>query len=248
MTDSPAPQNKTKILACATVIEEMLPIMPANVDYEVLEFGLHIVPENLKKALQAAIDACSPQYETIILGYGMCSMAVIGLHAPNSTLVVPRVDDCIALFLGSRETYNSMAKSEPGTYYLTKGWIAVGDTILTEYQRTIQRYGEEKGARIMGQMFRRYKRLVYIDTGLADQEEYIAYAKRAAEQLKLRFEKIKGSNTLVKKMLYGPWDDEFVVVGPGETITYKQFTPVDAEAKGSEAAPPGAAFGAVSPA
>lgn len=248
MTDSPAPRNKTKILACATVIEEMLPIMPPNVDYEVLEFGLHIVPENLKKALQAAIDTCSPQYETIILGYGMCSMAVIGLHAAHSTLVVPRVDDCIALFLGSRETYNTMARNEPGTYYLTKGWIAVGDTILTEFDRTIQRYGEEKGTRIMHQMFRRYKRLVYIDTGLADQEEYVAYAKRAAERFSLRFEEVKGSNALVKKMLYGPWDDEFVVVGPGETISYRQFTPAEPATKDSGAASAGSMLGAVTPA
>jgi len=25
-------------------------------------------------------------------------------------------------------------------------------------------------------------------------------------------------------MIAGPWDDEFVVVSPGETITYEMFT------------------------
>lgn len=219
--------NRTKILACATVIEEMLPIMPPDVDYEVLAFGLHLIPENLKKALQEAIDRDSPNYDTIILGYGLCSMAVVGLHADHSTLVVPKVDDCIALFLGSRKMYDEMARKEPGTYYLTKGWIAVGDTILTEYERTIEKYGAERGGRIMSRMFARYKRLIYIDTGHADQEQYIEYAQRAASTLNLRFEEMKGSNTLVQKMLSGPWDDEFVVTAPGEVITYKSFTSAD---------------------
>jgi hypothetical protein len=29
--------------------------------------------------------------------------------------------------------------------------------------------------------------------------------------------------TLIKKMLHGPWDDEFVVAHPGETISHLDF-------------------------
>jgi hypothetical protein len=32
------------VLACATVIEEMLPLLPPDVSYEVLDFGLHVNP------------------------------------------------------------------------------------------------------------------------------------------------------------------------------------------------------------
>lgn len=223
MTDSPAPRNKTKILACATVIEEMLPIMPPNVDYEVLEFGLHIVPENLKKALQAAIDTCSPQYETIILGYGMCSMAVIGLHAANSTLVVPRVDDCIALFLGSRETYNTMARNEPGTYYLTKGWIEAGDTPFEEHKLMVEKYGEARARRMTSLALKNYTRLAFINTGQYEIENYRAYARQTAQDFSLNFEELEGSPALVHKMVFGPWEDEFVVVKPGQSVTYNDF-------------------------
>lgn len=216
--------NRTKVLTCATVLEEMLPLMPEGLDYEVLDFGLHLDPNSLKGVLQSAIDACSPHYDTIILGYGLCSMAVIGLHSSHSTLVVPRVDDCIALFLGSRETYNAMSAKEPGTYYLTKGWIAVGDTILDEWDRSVERLGEARTERIMGQMFRRYTRLVYIDTGHQDQDEYRATAQKAAQKFNLRYEEMQGDPALVKKMLHGPWDSEFVVARPGETITFKSFT------------------------
>jgi len=54
---------------------------------------------------------------------------------------VPRVDDCIAIFLGSRAAYADQCHQEPGTYYLTKGWIEVGDTPFAEHERLVERYG-----------------------------------------------------------------------------------------------------------
>jgi hypothetical protein len=92
------------VIACATVIEEMMPHLPPDVQYEVLDFGLHVNPEALRSSLQQAIDTASETAETIILGYGLCSQAVVGLRANDCTLVVPKVDDCIAIFLGSGET------------------------------------------------------------------------------------------------------------------------------------------------
>ncbi len=212
--------SRTKVIACATVIEEMLPLLPPDVTYQVLDFGLHLRPENLRTVLQEAVDAA--EADTVILGYGLCSMAVVGLTT-NCTLIVPRVDDCIAMFLGSRQAYTHQARKEPGTYYLTKGWIEVSDTLLDEYERTIELYGQQRAERMMGRMLKHYTRLAYIDTGQHDQARYREYARRAANRLGLRYEEISGSNTLVKKMLYGPWDDEFVVARPGETISYLDF-------------------------
>ena len=119
---------RTKVIACATVIEEMLPLLPAEMTYDILDFGLHLNPGNLRDTLQTTIDTASAEADTILLGYGLCSMAVVGLKATNCTLVVPRVDDCIAIFLGSRAAYQAQSSQEPGTYYLTKGWIEVSDT------------------------------------------------------------------------------------------------------------------------
>ncbi len=215
--------NRTKVIACATVIEEMLPLMPANFAYEVLDFGLHLVPGNLKIRLQEAIDAACGTYDTIILGYGLCSMAVVGLESRSCTMVIPRVDDCIACFLGSREAYTTEHQKEPGTYYLTKGWIEVSDTLLDEYQRAVEKYGQDRAERIMQVMLRNYKRLVYIDTGTENQAHYREYAQKVAEKFNLRFEEVKGSNSLIYRTLYGPWDDDFVVVRPFHTVKYTDF-------------------------
>jgi hypothetical protein len=215
--------SHTLVMACATVIEEMLPHLPEGMAHQIFDFGLHVNPDKLRSTLQDAIDAVSGQYDTIILGYGLCSQAVIGIRANGCRLVVPRVDDCIAIFLGSRNAYTTQCRAEPGTYYLTKGWIEVGDTPFSEYEQTVQRHGKERAERIYKIMMGNYKRLALINTGQYELEKYRRYARNTAEQFGLRFEEIEGSDTLVKQMLFGPWDDDFVLLEPGETFTLQQF-------------------------
>ncbi|MFL7870729.1 MAG: DUF1638 domain-containing protein, partial [Anaerolineales bacterium] len=140
-----------------------------------------------------------------------------------ATLVIPRTDDCIAIFLGSCNAYNEQIKKEPGTYYLTKGWIEAGDTPFEEHKLLIEKYGEEKAERMTRLMLKNYKRLAFINTGVYEIKRYQEYARKTAENFNLRFEEIDGSPALVKKMVFGPWDTEFVVVSPGETVSYQDF-------------------------
>jgi hypothetical protein len=223
--------SRTKIIACATVIEEMLPLLPPGMAYEVLDFGLHLSPPNLRQMLQAAVDASCPNYETLLLGYGLCSMAVIGLKANGCRLVIPRTDDCIGIFLGSQQAYSEQVSKEAGTYYLTKGWIEVADTPFDEYERLVEQYGVERAKRIMDIMLKNYKRLVYIDTGHQDNARYVEIAKRTAEKFHLRFEEVRGSNALIVKMLKGEWDDDFLVVERGQTVSYLDFKLVQPKRK-----------------
>ena len=216
-------QTRTKVIACATVIEEMLPLLPSGVVHQTLDFGLHVNPEELRRTLQDAVDASAAEMDTIILGYGLCSQAVIGLQANGCTLVVPQVDDCIAIFLGSRAAYRQQSRAEPGTYYLTKGWIEVGDSPFAEYDRLVERYGQAQADRVISIMLRNYSQQALINTGQYELERYRDYARRTAARFGLRYEEIEGSTELVKKMVYGPWDDEFVVAAPGQTISYEAF-------------------------
>ena len=220
---------RTVVIACATVIEEMLPHLPPDFKYEVLDFGLHVNPEALRSSLQKAIDKAAGAAETIILGYGLCSQAVVGLRANDCTLVVPKVDDCIAIFLGSGEAYRAQASSAPGTYYLTKGWIEAGDSPFDEYDGLVEQYGEERARRLMSRILKNYTRLALINTGQYELERYREYSRRTAERFGLRFEEIPGSDTLVKRMVHGPWDGDFVVARPGETICYLDFKKTECE-------------------
>lgn len=215
--------SHTKIIACATVVEEVLPILPEGISCEVLDFGLHLTPEKLRATLQERIDAAAADADTVILGYGLCSMAVVGLRASECTIVVPRVDDCIAIFLGSHDAYMAQARREPGTYYLTKGWIEVSDTPFAEYERLVERYGQIRALRMIKLMLKNYTRLAFIDTGHYEQERYRDYARLMAKQFDLRYEELPGSRALVTKMVFGPWNGDFVIARPGETIMYADF-------------------------
>jgi hypothetical protein len=222
----PAYSKRTAVIACATVIEEMRPLLVPGIECHVLDFGLHVKPQELRQTLQETIDGLAPRADTILLGYGLCSMAVVGLQARGCTLVVPRVDDCIAIFLGSGDAYREQSRREPGTYYLTKGWIEAGDDPFSEYDGLVESYGEDKARWLMGKILKNYTRLALINTGQYEIGRYRAYSQRMAERFGLRHEEIPGSNALIERMLSGAWDEDFVVARPGDTVSYMDFKAV----------------------
>lgn len=210
-------------MACAAVMEEIRAFLPSDVEAEMLDFGLHLHPEGLKAVLQERIDKVSPSCDVILLGYGLCSMAVVGLRARTAFVVIPRVDDCIGLFLGSCQKYKEEARKEPGTYYLTRGWIEVGDTPFEEHKHLVEKFGMDKANRMTRLMLRNYQRLALINTGNYDIQQYREYASSVAENFNLRFEEITGSSSYLDRMITGPWNEDFIVVSPGETVRYSDF-------------------------
>jgi len=191
-------------------------------DIEELDFGLHVYPEKLRESLQERIDAQEDGVD-IVLGYGLCSNAVVGLSSESHRLIVPRIDDCISLFLGSKQEYLRRLAEEPGTYFLTKGWIEAADLPYYEYLRLREKYGEEKAMRVVKTILAHYTRMVLINTGNYHLGEYRATARKMAEILGLRYEEIPGSNRLLRMMLEGDWNSEFIVVEPGEEISLSRF-------------------------
>ena len=212
-----------KVIACATVIEEMLSLMPPQMNYEVLPFGLHSNPEKMRTALQNAIDGTPPNVRTILLGFSLCGKGVVGLKTGNRTIVIPKADDCITIFLGSVAQYHEQQRNEPGTLYLTKGWIESGTPLDEQREIMVKRYGEQKAGILFKKMLHGYKRLAFINTGNYELERYRTRSQEIAERLELRYEEIQGNNSLVKKLLNGPWDDDFVVAPPGHTVALSDF-------------------------
>ena len=78
----------------------------------------------LYEALQQAVDQVEPEVSEVVLAYGLCSNGVVGVIAPPQGLYIPRVHDCIALFLGSQAAYREAFQRRAGSYYLTPGWVA----------------------------------------------------------------------------------------------------------------------------
>lgn len=214
----------TAILACQTIQQELtLALKETGKKYPVIyvESGLHNTPELLHTRIQEKINRID-NVENILLVFGYCGNSILGIKSAKARIVLPKVDDCIPLLLGSCEIRNNLSK-EMGTYFLTKGWLDNESNLLCEYERCIERYGPERALRIMKVMLGHYKRFILIDTGAYPLENVLPETRRFAETLHLCHEVVKGSLRLFKKLLLGQWDEEFLVLEPGQEATLQDI-------------------------
>jgi hypothetical protein len=195
-----------------------------------LDYGLHNYPRKLNEAVQEALDAL-PEASLVILGYGLCGNGLNGVRSGRHTLLIPRADDCIAIFLGSYERYRREFTKESATYYLTKGWLESGSNPLKEYRGYVERYGAAKADWLMDQMYRNYKRLALVAHSREDLEAYRGQAQEVArycERWGMRYEEILGSPAFFERLVQAGddlarADEDFIVVPPGGELRQEQF-------------------------
>ena len=195
-----------------------------------LDYGLHRFPRKLNQAVQEALDSLT-EPSLVVLGYGLCGNGLNGIRAGQHTLLISRVDDCIAIFLGSYERYQREFKSESATYYLTKGWLESGSNPLSEYQEYVQKYGPAKASWLIDSLYHNYKRLVLV---AHSQEDLVAYRGRAQEVAKfcerwgMVYEEILGSSEFFEHLIRAALDSgeangNFILVLPGGKLSQEQF-------------------------
>lgn len=237
---------RVRCIACGVFERELIHLAGHSdllFDIELLDAGLHSRPGELHRALQDAIDHTAPdRYDAVGLLYGLCGRAAIGLVAGAVPLVIPRVHDCIALFLGDPAEYQREFRACPGTLYLTPGWCdkeAHPDqhrvdaarhpwsaALHPNYAAWAERYGEGN-ARMIVEFFqtwrRNYQRVAFINNGLGEIESYRAQAREVAETVGWRYEELPGSLTFIEDLVAGRWDEErFLVAAPGDRIVGTQ--------------------------
>lgn len=214
---------RRRIIACAVMRDELRAARERGDDVTFLDYGLHNEPARLRAEIQREVDA-SNKCDVILLGFGCCGNGVVGVKARECPLVVPKVDDCIAMFLGSREAYEAQRKQEPGTYYLTKGWIEDGSDALKDYPLWVAKYGERRAKRLLNVTYRGYSRVGLIDTGAYDVGQFSDYANRLAALLDARSEVIQGSMRLFDGLTQKEWHEDFLVISPGDEIGRSMFS------------------------
>jgi len=210
---------KTAIIACKTLEDEVNRVIektgrPYRISW--VESGLHNYPDKLRDTLQQRIDSIT-DHDYILLLFGLCGNALLGLKSSKATIVVPKVDDCISLFLGGNEQRRNMEDSSK-SYYLTKGWLRYENNIWHEYQRSTEKYGLEKTRSIFKIMLKHYTHLVVIDTGAYDTKEFMNETKYIASELGLELKIIPADLTIMTEALNHNWDKGFALFEPGQKI------------------------------
>lgn len=208
---------------------------PHIVDVALFQRGLHNRPAELRNTLQAEIDAVKGDYDAVLLAYGLCGRSTAGLAAREIPVVIPRAHDCITLFLGSRSRYNEQFQLCPGTFWYAQDYIeredgtksslamgAAADTDLQEvYEEYVAKYGRENAdylMEVMGAWQSHYQRAAYIDMGIGDGRAVEAKAREEATRRGWTFERLAGDLALIRRLLWGDWEEDFLVLPPGGKI------------------------------
>lgn len=215
---------KNIVLACSTLKYELRKaIEETGKEYPVLwvDSTLHAYPEKLKKYLQEEIDRIE-NVDNILFVYGSCGNALIGLKSHITNLVIPKFDDCISMLLCKNKNQNAQERSTD-VYYLTRGWMESERGILQEYNHCVEKYGYKRAKKVFLTMLNNYNYLLLIDTGAYDIEEYIPQAQEIAEKIQLELKIEQGTIRLIKKLLTGPWDEEFILVPPDNSVELHHF-------------------------
>lgn len=211
-------KRRIKVIACEVLKDELLAVSPPETEIDFLDFGLHDYPQQLKSRLQLKIDR-SADYDYIVLGYGNCGQGLVGLRASTAKLVIPIATDCIQLLLGSSEYYQAELQKEPGTFFLSKGWIDRGTNAIKDYQDMCLRYGDKRAMMVIREVYKNYHRVVLIDNGIYNINHYLQHSIKLASFINAsKVEIIPGSLDIFYKMINGCWDNNFKVLDPGETV------------------------------
>jgi hypothetical protein len=195
-----------KLLACEIFRREIASLMvdlPHEIDVDFLPSELHVIGRvRMKNRLAEYLAAVNEDlYDAILLGYALCSGGIAGLTAGKIPLIVPRAHDCITLFLGSRERYQDYFFANGGTYFMTTGWFEQDNAL---------KYGTD--------MMPFYTKLAFIETGVEPDNTHERQAQKFAEEHRWEYEKITGDLSLLRRLLAGDWNEDFLIVPPGGQI------------------------------
>lgn len=230
------------IVACRVLSRELNALAarsPHVVELTWLPQGLHDTPDKLRAMLNDTLDGLYRQRDegllhgwpdVIALGYGLCSNGVVGVESRDTPLIIPKTDDCIALFLGSQKRYLELFAQYNGCYWLNNGWIEHGwneptstpDALAERRAEYARLYGEENADFLMEQersWIGNYNTCGYIASPVFDTPVYEEKAKAFARGNGWRYARMQGDLRMLRMLTEGAWTEkEFLICPPYHRI------------------------------
>ncbi len=227
---------RLKLIVCDVLMREVCLLIakcPHIFDLEFTERDSHNQSDKLRKILQDKIDeAVGKKYDAILLGYGLCGNASVGLKARDTRIVIPRAHDCCTLFLGSKEKFQQHFKDNPSQPFSSPGYTERGDSPFHDsllrgdmekdpkYLEYVEKFGEESAKYVYETMYGKasmHNRLVYIEIPETKNDGYAEMCRKRAEAVGMEFVSLEGSLGLLRNLIYGDWKTEdFLILNPGQ--------------------------------
>lgn len=193
------------IVACNILrreLEKALEKMHWTPEVVYLDAALHINPRNMRRLLVEEINRMAADgVEAMFLGYGFCQ-SLQGIEDDCAIpVILPQVDDCIAMLLGP-ERYAEEVKKETGTWFMTPGWAEVGaEMVIKElHLDRVTRYGKDP-MQMARRLFTHYRRGLFIDTGVGKLDTSLQAAGRFCADFSLQLERTEARPQLLESWL-----------------------------------------------
>jgi N-methylhydantoinase A/oxoprolinase/acetone carboxylase beta subunit len=152
-------------------------------------------------------------------------------------MTIPRVHDCIALFLGGDQAYKDQFKQYPGTYYLSAGWCEEKTEPMSQRKQwanfgeqklnftdLVDQYGRDAAEHtfeFLNSWQKNYQRAAFIETGAKASPRYEKFAREMAEEYQWKYDKIQGSQALIKQLITARESTpEILYVPPANVIAF----------------------------
>lgn len=211
----------TVLISCGTLeaeVRKVVSVLPRPPRLIFTEAAWHDRPtDQMRAALQQELDAVGPEVRRVLLAYGLCGGAIKDLVTHDFTLIVPRVDDCIPLLLGSREKFAEASRIP--SFFLTAGWLTFSNKC---YYDTLARMGERKTAIVYGMMLANYKRFLFIDTEAYDLPQARVDMADRLSRHNLPADIMQGDLTWLRRLATGPWPQtKFLTVLPHSRVIWE---------------------------
>ncbi len=228
--------KRYKLISCSIFIREISGLLYNNSNsiYPVfLDLGAHNEPEKLKIIIQEEIDKTkSDDFDAILLAYGLCGNSLVGIRSDNLPLVLPKAHDCCTILLGSRNTFKIHFGDNLSASWSCNGYMESNEShfhasdegkifgLDKTYEELVEEYGKENADYLIKEVAgdKNHGPLFYIDLPETSIKENITNFLSAAEKRKQEHIMLKGDISLLKGLLEGNWNEDFLIIPPGSYI------------------------------
>lgn len=184
------------ILGCDAIRRELEMVTsgePEVVHREYLEFGLHLRPEELKKAIIDKLSSLHTEADVVFLGYGYCQALKDIQKLVTIPVVMLEYEDCIAAML-TTERYHSEKHNGGITWFYPAGWAVNGmPGMVRLFELDCMAEEGYEPEYFLKMMFDGFSRCLFIDTGIGCAEQCKSHSEEFALALGLRHECTHGS-------------------------------------------------------
>jgi hypothetical protein len=181
----PARAGRILLIACGALAHEILALKAANgwdhLDLQCLPAKLHLWPDRITPAVEAAVAEAQGVYESIFVVYADCGTGGV-LQAACDRLGVAMVEGphCYAFFEGN-ETFLARSETEFTAFYLT-------DFLVRQFDAFVWKpMGLDRHPELRDMYFGNYTKLVY--QAQVDDPALDAKAQDCAARLGLAYER-----------------------------------------------------------